>query len=89
MENKHIRCESYILYFLNYFEIPISEYSLGKIDNKKISVLEKDNGYLIYDLNSQNEKQILVDNFFDVIRVIYKKVINKNQNSNKLIKTMI
>ena len=52
MENKHIRCESYILYFLNYFEIPISEYSLGKIDNKKISVLEKDNGYLIYDLNS-------------------------------------
>jgi len=87
MINKHIRCEKYILYFLNYFNIPEDSYTLGTNTNNSICVIENDDGYLVFDnINNKIENETFVTNFFDVVRVIYEKVVLSKLSKEKVLK---
>lgn len=80
-----IRCEDYIRYFLDYFSISKDNYSLGEILNNKICVIDQDNGYLVFTVtNNEALDKVYVDNFFDVVRLVYQKDMIKN--TKKLIK---
>lgn len=85
MINKHIRCEKYITHFLNYFNVSENTYTLGTTTNNSICVLECENGYLVFEvLNYQKQNEILVSNFFDVVREIYQRTNFKKNQEKKL-----
>ena len=87
MINKHMRCERYILYFLNYFNVPEDSYTLGTNTNNSICVIENCDGYLVFDnINNKIENETFVTNFFDVVRVIYERVVLSKSSKEKVLK---
>jgi len=90
MINKHIRCEKYILYFLKYFGVSEEDYTLGSTTNNSICVLDNEDGYLVFDvLNNQKKEEVFVNNFFDVVREIYKRTILTKLYKDKTLKLVI
>ena len=78
------------MYYLNYFGVSEEDYTLGTITNNRICVLDNEDGYLVFDiLNNQKKEEVFVNNFFDVVREIYKRTILTKLYQDKTLKLVI